>query len=243
MPTTDTKLITAGVPLKNLPPSVVPRVRAARKAAATRKRREEAGTARPRDTQRQKVYDWERAHVESRLPNDKNVPLAELGQLIQKAYVRYGFGFNPHLQLGDGRGRKNACFDYRVGGGTIKLPLWARSEWVALHEAAHGIVWRQFDRDAKKFAGHGPEFVRVYIDLLAHFIPSLSAAELQQSAQAAGLKLVSAKSVAPPKKKTLTQRDKLKTEIGQITAQITALQAKRRELQLELTKINAEIRK
>ena len=57
--------------------------------------------------------------------------------------------------LGDGRGRRHACGSRRV----IKLPRWARTQIIVLHECAHGM----------SDDGHGPRFVRAYVALLEQF--------------------------------------------------------------------------
>ena len=54
----------------------------------------------------------------------------------------------------DGRGRVKACAVGRI----IKLPLWARSERVILHELAHVI---QTERP-----GHGRQFCRIFLDIV-----------------------------------------------------------------------------
>jgi hypothetical protein len=59
-------------------------------------------------------------------------------------------------QVADGRGRRHACGSRQV----IKLPKWARTRPVVLHECAHGLAPDK----------HGPEFVRVYVDFLVRFM-------------------------------------------------------------------------
>jgi hypothetical protein len=66
----------------------------------------------------------------------------------------------------DGRGRRHACGSREA----IKLPRWARTRAVVLHECAHGLA-----RDM-----HGPEFVAVYVGLLERFA-GLDAAALRAS--------------------------------------------------------------
>jgi putative metallohydrolase (TIGR04338 family) len=77
--------------------------------------------------------------------------------------------------VGDGRARRRACWDASVY--EIKLPHWARTERVILHEMAHWIVdkatvpredgrgfWiRQYDPD---HAAHGKEFAAVLLELV-----------------------------------------------------------------------------
>lgn len=58
-------------------------------------------------------------------------------------------------RLGDGRGRRHACGSREV----IKLPRWARTRAIVLHECAHGM----------SPDGHGPKFVRAYVTLLCKF--------------------------------------------------------------------------
>ncbi|HRY26424.1 MAG: hypothetical protein R3D28_10095 [Geminicoccaceae bacterium] len=57
--------------------------------------------------------------------------------------------------LGDGRGRRHACGSREI----IKLPRWARTRAIVLHECAHGM----------SADGHGPGFVRAYVGLLCTF--------------------------------------------------------------------------
>ncbi|MEZ5848208.1 MAG: hypothetical protein R3C70_15780 [Geminicoccaceae bacterium] len=113
---------------------------------------------RPRDFQRSRVYGWERRFV---------MPLAcdPMGLDACRALVLDVYllceadrceerGWKPP-EVTDGRGRRHACGSRAV----IKLPRWARTKAVVLHECAHGLA-----ADA-----HGPEFVRVYIGLLETF--------------------------------------------------------------------------
>lgn len=55
----------------------------------------------------------------------------------------------------DGRGRRHACGSRAE----IKLPRWARTRAVVLHECAHGMADDQ----------HGPGFVAAYVALLQEF--------------------------------------------------------------------------
>ena len=86
--------------------------------------------------------------------------LAACAALIEEAY-RWHEQPSPSARdwqppvLGDGRGRRHACGSRQV----IKLPRWARTRTVVLHECAHGM----------SDDGHGPSFVRAYITLLCRF--------------------------------------------------------------------------
>jgi len=77
----------------------------------------------------------------------------------------------------DGRGRRHAAGSRDV----IKLPRWARTRPVVLHECAHGLATD----------GHGPDFVRAYVELLVEFAGS-DRAMLEASLSAAGLQVTPA---------------------------------------------------
>ena len=106
------------------------------------------------DIERRTFYDALQQHVEPELT------LQECASLIAK--VLKG---KPLPRLKDGRG----CVRGRATAGTIILPRYARRDWYVLHEVAHVIMERRYDR--MKYACHGPEFVRVYVDLIQRWTP------------------------------------------------------------------------
>jgi hypothetical protein len=120
-------------------------------AAAARPRR-------PRDSQRRRVYAWEAAVLKPTV--GRRLSLASCAGLIEEVYrwheqpAATDRNWRPPA-LGDGRGRRHACGSRSV----IKLPRWARTRAIVLHECAHGM----------SDDGHGPRFVRVYVTLLCRF--------------------------------------------------------------------------
>ena len=72
----------------------------------------------------------------------------------------------------DGRGRRHACGSREV----VKLPRWARTAPIVLHECAHGLAADQ----------HGPRFVAAYVALLERFL-GMDGAALRASLAAAGV--------------------------------------------------------
>ena len=110
-----------------------------------------------RDNQRAKVYNFENEHLAS----EANLTLEDC-QLIVDTVCRH-YDVRP-VTVTDGRGRRKACYSdlYRQ----IKLPRWARSEEVVLHECAHMLVASRYRR--KDVADHGPEFVGAFVELLVH---------------------------------------------------------------------------
>lgn len=142
--------------------------------ASSPKRRRRA--KRPRDFQRTRLYRWEAAAVLPHRP--QKLSLAECERLIAAAYLWHetpspGAVWAPP-RLTDGRGRRHACGSRAV----IKLPRWARTLPIVLHECAHGMADDQ----------HGPAFVAVYVALLERFA-GFDAAALRASLAAAGVKV------------------------------------------------------
>ena len=126
---------------------------AARAAAKPRR------VKRPRDYQRQRVYAWEAAVLAP--TRGGKLSLGGCERLIEEVFRWHeqpspGNGSWRPPPLGDGRGRRHACGSREV----IKLPRWARTRTIVLHECAHGM----------SSDGHGPGFVRAYVTLLCQFL-------------------------------------------------------------------------
>ena len=121
-----------------------------------------------RDFQRTRVYRWEQDVVFPRASTP--LSLEACRRLVDDAYrfaeqPAAGADWAPP-QVTDGRGRRHACGSREV----IKLPRWARTPAVVLHECAHGLA---NDR-------HGPDFVAAYVALLERFA-GFTSAELHAS--------------------------------------------------------------
>lgn len=111
---------------------------------------------RPRDSQRQKVYDWERNNVSG---FREGISLDE----CRKFAARVCRDSHFMADVTDGRGRRSACaYSHR-----ICLPTGCRTKAIVLHELAHCMLQQYSDYHA--YAGHGPEFVRVYMWLLQRY--------------------------------------------------------------------------
>lgn len=109
----------------------------------------------------------------------RRLSLAACARLIDEAYrwhevpdPKDAAWRPPHL--GDGRGRRHACGSREV----IKLPRWARTRIIVLHECAHGM----------SDDGHGPGFVRSYVRLLEAFAGH-DPFELEASLAAHGIRI------------------------------------------------------
>ena len=133
-------------------------------------------TVRPRDFQRARVYRWEAEHVFP-LAADR-LSLEQCRALVERAYrwreaPGFRHGWAPPA-VTDGRGRRHACGSRTA----IKLPRWARTRAVVLHECAHGMANDQ----------HGPVFVAEYVGLLERFA-ELDRAHLLATLSMAGVSI------------------------------------------------------
>jgi len=124
---------------------------------------------RERDQQRSRVYTSDKALIAI------SKPLATVPEI--ERYVRRVFGMkrvqdaypeatSPRFwgrlpSVGDGRGRRRAC----GSSSGIKIPKWARNEAVVLHELAHTICLRMYDR---RIAAHGWQYCSIYLALTLH---------------------------------------------------------------------------
>jgi len=143
-----------------------------------------------RDSQRAKVYRWEKAAswwVDMMLTEP--LTLVECTELVCRVFKAFGYSTCPYIR--DGRGSRWARGDLY----TISLPKWARRPVVVYHEAAHSLLCngtankRYLARNQRiAVPAHGPEFVRLYIELLARYA-KLDRRTLCESARAAKVKV------------------------------------------------------
>lgn len=137
--------------------------------------------ARKRDSQRSKVYAWERRASGGTFGGEHFKSLDEVAEYAKPIWRaergRYGKARYPVPRFESGRGRGVA-----YGSGLIMLGRPSRNPWVVLHEMAHCLT-----HDAANREGHGPRFVGVLIGLLARHAGQ-SADELMALADEMGVK-------------------------------------------------------
>jgi putative metallohydrolase (TIGR04338 family) len=133
-----------------------------------------------RDFQRSRVYAAER-ELDGTPTHRK---LAECQAFVDKVLRSKWWrsrGGESGIVVEDGRGRSRACYQSgffsMTGRGirppVVKLPRWARSELVILHELAHSLTnggpW------------HGREFARNFLALVGRFMGREAATALRES--------------------------------------------------------------
>ena len=131
---------------------------------------------RPRDSQRSKVYAWELANTENYTA--PTLSLTECRELVRRVWAAYRPGAQPP-EFADGRGvsRGGAWGSFQ-----ISLPKRSRTRPNVLHETAHTLLASQ------PYASHGPEWLRLQIELLAR-LAGFRRADLLRSARGAGLRV------------------------------------------------------
>lgn len=117
--------------------------------------------ARPRDTQRSRVYAAERAAFGNGGPEGMTIEEVERfvatlweSGTARRARAREDCRRRAAPIVYDGRGCRRAT----GGFGQVTIPRWARSRWVICHEVAHCIAGNR--------PWHGPAFCRVYLELI-----------------------------------------------------------------------------
>ena len=138
---------------------------------------------RPRDSQRQKVYDAEKAAFLDAFwaPLDDN-SIEGARRYVKQVIgskrwatlaLRYDYpSSNITIAVKDGRGRRSAC----ASTWRVSLPVHTRSKPIILHELAHTLTNHQ-----RKLPGHGWLFCRAYLDLVSTFIGADAKKKLKAS--------------------------------------------------------------
>lgn len=137
--------------------------------------------ARERDSQRSKVYRAERQAdiTGERFPEIPGVE-AYLRRVFSHKWFKRRYPRAFRFRVHDGRGRRSALG--WSAGLTIemKLPKWARTEGIILHELAHGLT----DQKAGyriRHAAHGWEFCETFLALVYHYQGGVAGNRLKES--------------------------------------------------------------
>ena len=112
----------------------------------------------PRDSNRQKVYNWER----SNLPRGKKLSQTQIDKLVSEVYDTYGFsGREPRVKVSYRKWTTSSyhpmCHEIRLAAG------WGQEKMTVLHEVAHALI-NSMGLE-KKVASHGKEFVSLFMEL------------------------------------------------------------------------------
>ena len=129
-----------------------------------------------RDAAAKRLYAWEDRVV---APCDTaRVPFARLQALVDHVWAAEGLRWPPQVRPLPGQARRTVARATRT---VIEAPK-SLPSWVLLHELAHAMTSDVEGRSA----GHGPDFVGVYVQLLVRHA-RLDEAMLAQSLDLAGI--------------------------------------------------------
>lgn len=140
-----------------------------------------------RDSQRRKLYRWERYFVERYLPEPEKMTLDRCERFITNVCIAEQI---DTVKVSCGKGKRTAT--YSPMRHEINLPDWAKTHWVCLHEIAHAKMRHV------GVASHGPEYAKFYCYLLQkHLFNHITLAFIERDAMMFGLRLV------PRKRRTM----------------------------------------
>lgn len=165
-----------------------------------------------RDSQRAKVYSWENRLFWTH----EELSFDECLALVSRVRIDYGA---PMLRVLDGRARTSAC--YAPDRNAIVLPRQQRKTFVVLHELAHSLA-------GITVAWHGPEFMRIYLDLLERYLGK-SMKDLRASCKVAHIKVARTEAVV----RRLPRRSV--GRVAEIDQRLAAIRLERRLLRDEET--------
>jgi hypothetical protein len=134
-----------------------------------------------RDSQRQKLYNWENSVVRKIIPDYSN-PLTtdDCKLLIDRVARSYKIPVPEVLITRADSGKSY----YRHGTHSVHLAGWGHTYGTVLHEIAHAIANKTLPEDG----GHGPNYVKVYCELMSRMF-ELPLGSMRRSACDFGLKI------------------------------------------------------
>ena len=138
---------------------------------------------RPRDSQRAKLYKSERPLKRWHRPLFKNRRAIQsyAKRILKHKWFRERW---PHVASVNVRKiRSDArAHGWYSGGGVVSIQIpktrWAMIEAVVLHEIAHGLT--EYEFGISKTAWHGPEFAKIYVALVQHYMGREAARDLRR---------------------------------------------------------------
>lgn len=159
-----------------------------------------AGHVRPRDSQRQKLYNAEREALKENYGGKVgNGMIADVQGMVDRLCQQHWFQARWGQRTIEVRqktsGRATGYYNSH-----ICMPPRYRSPYITLHEVAHVLCH-------PKYAGHGPEYAALYLFLVHQHLGADASASLRESFRKHGVKYrEGVPSLPPPKKPVVTQK-------------------------------------
>lgn len=132
-----------------------------------------------RDFQKTKVYTAEDLALK-RPDKTPDWPIPDIKLWIDNNILVSGWWIDrfriDSIEVRDGSGKRNASAHYADW--SIRLPRWARTKGIVLHEVAHLAVEDLAHLHHYEVSSHGPEFCFVFLKLIEQFLGQAEANEL-----------------------------------------------------------------
>ena len=139
----------------------------------------------PRDSQRQKAYNWEGSLKRKKMPMLPRVSVLDAQQIADALWTASRFPHAaPMVEKGKSLGASTAYGTYKI----VMSPDMMSVDYLA-HEFAHSMIHKYEDLGGERCSGHGPEFMRFNIQIKSLFIPELNQRQLVADARKFGLKV------------------------------------------------------
>lgn len=131
--------------------------------------------ARPRDSQKSKLYKAEKVLVERSARLD-TVPemRAWVEKIVRSRWMKSRYPGVEKINVLDGRGRRRGMGVRQMHGGYIAMPSWTRCEYYILHEITHVLT-------STNAPSHGRLFCRNYLALIERWMGKEAARDLRES--------------------------------------------------------------
>lgn len=131
----------------------------------SRPRKPRRKSGRPRDSQKTKLYRCEEtvsAWGKGRMAELSDVRFY-VQRIVQSAWWRHRYPNITYITVNKGRGRGGFAYTTKS---LITLPEHAWHPMYIIHEMAH--IAADHDGSYKTIAAHGPEYCRIYLDIVQH---------------------------------------------------------------------------
>lgn len=133
-----------------------------------------------RDSQKQKVYNWEDQHVIGK--NEAYIPFDRCQAMVDYIWAEMGWKYPPRVRPQHKNVTKAAASANRLH---VSIPEDRGAKTtVLIHELAHSATG-DVDGHTER---HGPEFVGVYMRMLDKLVPGLNLLVLMHTAKAMKVK-------------------------------------------------------
>lgn len=169
-----------------------------------------------RDTQRSKLYKAEEVleGPHTKVFRDLQDITAFVEKVVKSKRFRglSNWKRSVTLRVESGAGRRSAAFkDGHLDVVRLTLPVFARKDWIILHELSHYLVYVDEKLNGREAAIHGREFCNYYLKLVSYFLGREEADKLKESFRKNKVRYLPKRTLSPERRaKAIQQLAKLR---------------------------------